>query len=226
MKRSLWFVISTLALANLIAMLAFAGWLVASGRLDAGRLEQLRALFSETTAQEHERIEREHADSEAETRAAEEAKRSQRPPLTAEDQLLLQLQLDEVMRQNVERAQRTLDDMRRSLDEERATLDADIARFSSEKESFQKMRAQIAALEGDEQFKKALALYESLRPKDAADTLRQIYDRGEVAQVVSYLNAMEARKASKVVALFDPPVAAELLERLRTRGLAAAPEER
>ena len=117
--------------------------------------------------------------------------------------------------------------MRRTLEKERDDLDEDIEEFIAERDSFNAMRKRIADIEGDEQFQKALTLYQSLQPKDAANTLKELYERGDIEQVVAYLNAMESRKASKIVAQFEPPVAADLLERLRTRGLvAAAPEER
>ena len=44
-----------LAIANLFAFGGFVGWLVGSGRLDAGRVERLRAMLAETVADLEER---------------------------------------------------------------------------------------------------------------------------------------------------------------------------
>lgn len=222
MIRTIWTIVTTLALANLLAILAVVAWLGVSGRLDADRIEQLRGMFQETVSQEQARLEEEAKAAQAAEAEEQEAAAAKLPPISAEDRLAMQSQYDAVMLQSLERTRRTLEDMRRTLEKERAELDADIAAFQAEKTAFETMRERIAKIEGDEQFSKALTLYQSLQPKDAANALKELYDRGDVEQVVAYLDAMESRKASKIVAQFDPPVAADLLERLRTRGLVAA----
>lgn len=227
MIRTIWTVVTTLALANLLAIAGFALWLGVSGRLSEDRVERLRVMFQDTVAEEEERLEADAEDAKLAEAALLEAANAKLPPISAEDRLALQTQHDAVMQQNLERTRRTLEDMRRTLEKERDDLDEDIEEFIAERDSFNAMRKRIADIEGDEQFQKALTLYQSLQPKDAANTLKELYERGDIEQVVAYLNAMESRKASKIVAQFEPPVAANLLERLRTRGLvAAAPEER
>lgn len=227
MIRAIWTIVTTLALANLLAILGFALWLGVSGRLSMDRVEQIRVMLQETVQDETARLEQEAEEAELAETAALEAEKAKKPPISAEDRLALQSQHDAIMQQNLERTRRTLEDMRRTLEREREALDKDIAAFVQERDAFEAMRARIADIEGDEQFQKALTLYQSLQPKDAAATLKELYERGDTEQVVAYLNAMESRKASKIVAEFEPPVAADLLERLRTRGLvAAAPEDR
>lgn len=226
MIKSIWTIITTVALANLLAIIGVVVWLKASDRLNGDRVEEIRTLFSETVAERQARLEAEAEKAAAEEAARVEEEKKRMPPISAQDTLALQSQHDAIMQQNLERTRRTLEDMRRTLEDERAQLDGRVAAFEAEVKAFNDMRQRIMELEGDEQFKKALTLYESLSPKDAASTLRQLYDFGQREQVVAYLNAMESRKASKIVAEFDPPVAADLLERLRTRGLVAAkPEE-
>jgi len=92
----------------------------------------------------------------------------------------------------------------------------------------------IAELEGSEMFKKALATYEGLKPAASASMLLQLMrpgggtgalDNAGADQAVAYLNAMEDRTRTKIIAEFqkqDPALAAELLERLRTRATLAA----
>ncbi len=225
MIRSIWTVVTTLALANLLVILGLTLWLGISGRLTTDRFERVREMLKETALEELDRLEIEAEELAAAELAELEAKKAMLPPISSEDRLALQSQHDAVMQQSLERTRRTLDDMRRTLELERTELDRSIAEFRAEKEAFEQMRERIAQIEGDAQFGKALTLYQSLQPKDAANTLKELYDRGDVEQVVAYLNSMESRKASKVVAQFEPAVAADLLERLRTRGLVAAVPE-
>jgi len=226
MIRTLWTVLATIALANLFAIGGFVGWLVTTDRLDGDRFEQIRTLFSETITEVTAREEAEQVEADAIALAAQEEEDSKLPPLSAEDRLLRQTEFDTILQQQVERTRRTIADMRRALDEEQTSFKNERDEFETERAVYEKMRAKIAAVEGDVQFKKALKLYESLRPNNAAQTLTQIYQQGERDQVVSYLNEMESRKASKILAQFEPAMAADLLERLRTRGLVAAvPEE-
>lgn len=225
MIRSTWTVITTLALANLLAIIGFTLWLVASGRISGERLEHIRTVFAERLEDEAARLEAEAAEAAEAEAAAQEAEAARMIPISSGDRLAMQSQYDSVMQQSLERTRRALEDMRRTIELERSKLDEDMAEFERERDAFNAMRNRIAEIEGDEQFRKALTLYQSLQPKTAADTLKELYDQGEVDQVVAYLNAMESRKASKIVAQFDPPVAADLLERLRTRGLVAAVPE-
>jgi len=224
-KRSAWTILSTVALANLLALLGFVGWLGATGRLSGERIEQLRAIFAETVAQEQTRLTAEAAEAEAAAQRAAEEEAAARPPIDAGDRLALQAQYDAIMQQRLARARETLETMSDAMAGERAQLDADLAAFHAEKQAFEDMRSRISAIEGDAQFAKALALYSSMKPKDAAAALRVIYDRGEIDQVVAYLDRMDGRKASKILAQFAPELAAGLLERLRTRGVAVAATE-
>jgi len=55
MGRSLRTIITTLAIADILALAGFVGWLKMSDRLDMDRLEQVRSLFAETRAQQQAR---------------------------------------------------------------------------------------------------------------------------------------------------------------------------
>ena len=89
------------------------------------------------------------------------------------------------------------------------------------------MRQRLTSIEAGEQFKKTVTLYEGLSADKAQAIMETLLNDGKVDQVVSYLNAMQSRAAKKIIEKFDDPtVAADLLERLRTRGIqASAPEE-
>ena len=59
MVKSLWIIISTLAIANLLALIGFGAWLHTSDRLDGERLERVRRIFAETRAAEQTRLDEE-----------------------------------------------------------------------------------------------------------------------------------------------------------------------
>jgi len=226
--RTIWTILSIIAVANLLALLAFAGWLGNSGRLNEDRLERVRSMFSETIAEEAARLEQEAAEA-----AAAEA---ERPELLPDGPIATSAQLAELRAQAVEmdlqretRVRREIDDLRRALQLERDVLDEERAAFEADRQEFEQMRAEINAVEGDEQFRKSLSVLSGMKAADAMQTLAEIHRQGETDRVVSYLNAMEERIRTKIMSEFvkdgETQLAADLLERLRVRGLVAAAAE-
>lgn len=222
MIKKMWNVISALALANLLALIGFSGWLYASDRIDADRLETIRETLSTPAG---EQTDDDKADSAAETEEQAEAD-GQASPVSSAERLATQQNLQAVAQQRVERSRRAVEDLRRTLEKEWRKLDEAIAEFEKRKKAFEEMRKRIEQVEGDEQFKKTLRLYESVPPDEAAAMLRTLHEQGQTDRVVAYLDAMQTRNASKILEEFGPELAADLLERLRTHGLRAdAPEE-
>ncbi|MFG0257322.1 MAG: hypothetical protein ACF8GE_05410 [Phycisphaerales bacterium JB043] len=222
--RTIWTILSTIAVANLLALLAFVGWLVASDRLTMDRLEQLRGTLSETVTAEQVRLEQEADDVRRAAEEADAALKAQMPPISATDSLLLNNESEELARQRLERVQRETIDLQRTLREESALLAQQRDALEQDQAQFEEMRQRIAQIEGDEQFTKTVKLYESLKPDVARSTLQELVDDGQIEQVVAYLNAMQQRAASKIISAFeaeDPAVASELLERIRLYGLEA-----
>ncbi len=220
-------IITVLAIANLLSIIGFVGWLVTSDRLDLPRVERIREIIVETRAEQAAREEEEADVAAAAVITAEEEARAALPPLTAEDKLLQKSELDELNAQQTSRAQRDLADMTASFERILTEIKDERALLASERDDFEQMRTEIAELEGSKQFKKSLAIYQSLPAAKAQALLATLIEGGEFEQAVAYLNAMQTRTAKKIVEKFeDPKLAAELLERLRTRGLQArAPEE-
>ncbi len=220
--KGIWIIISTLALANFLAMVGLIGWLKGTDRLNGSRIAEVRAIFATTVSADEAQAEAEKAaEEEAKKRAEEEALMGQ-PPLSVAESMGSERVVSEQQRQHVERLRREVEDLQRSLVRERLALDDEWGKLRAEREAFEAMRARLAAMEGSEQFERALRLYESLSPQQTQMLMQQLITEGQIEQVVSYLNAMQTRTASKVLAEFqDPVVAADLLERLRTRGLEA-----
>jgi len=219
--RTIWILISTLAVANLLALIGFAGWLGATDRLSPERFRAVREIFAPTIAEsrtlEGVRVLEAQA---AADRAADEA-RVGTAPLTAEQRLLLAGAQIDVTTQQQQRVQRETADLIATLLQERAELERQRAEFQAQVEEFNARREAIVAQEGSDQFLKTVSLYNSLKPAQSHSMMRALIDQGAVDQVVAYLNALQSRTAAKIIAEFQkesPTLAADLLERLRQRG--------
>jgi hypothetical protein len=226
--RRIWTILCVLALANLLALGGFAGWLKSSGRIDMARVRQVRQLFSESVAQQQAREAEAAAKADVDAKAAEEKVKAAQPPIGAADALSLKLEQGKADQERLESLKREVQILQETLKRERNQLEADKAQLAKDRAEFERARQAVAQTEGNTQFKKALATLEGLKPDKAKTTLQQLIETKQVDQVVSYLNAMQERTRTKVLDEFikaDPKVATDLLERLRTRGLASrAPE--
>lgn len=239
MKR-VWTIISVLAVANLLALGGFIGWLKTSGRLDKDRMIRLRELFGPTIAQE--KIQRDEIDakSAADTKKAAEDAKSLRPPINAADRLELSAQGEEVRRQQLASLEKQVDLLRASLARDAAEVARNRDQLTLDQSAFEAMRKRVLEQEGSAQFKKTLSTLQDLKADQAKKALKEMIamtpaPTGSASTihsgfdlVVSYLNSMDGRSRVKIMNEFiqdDPKLAADLLERLRTRGLAfRAPE--
>jgi pentatricopeptide repeat protein len=222
--RTAWIVISTLAIANLLAIGGFIGWLGGTHRLNRERVDAVKHVFVKTIAAE----EREKADAESQKTAEDEeaarAKRMAEPPIAAAEKISLQQAGEKVGLQGLIRREGELKTLRESLQQEGDRLQKWQDALQKREAAFRAERKKIVDTEGGEQFKKALATIEALKPKDAQTLMAALVKDGKVDEVVAYLNAMEERSRGKVMTEFnkvDPKLAADLLERLRTRGMLA-----
>lgn len=231
--RTLWLIVSTLALAHVLAIGGVIGWLAWSDRLDRARIERVREVFAPTLAEERARAAEAAAAARAAEQAAAEAAKASGPLLTAAQRLSVREEEQEVDRQRLERLKREVSDLQAAMQREREIVEEERRLLVAERAEFEAMRARLEEIEGGEQFKKALRVLAGLKPDDAKAALMELVRRDDAGtgteQVVSYLNALPDRTRTKVMAEFladDPKLAADLLERLRTRGLVArAPGE-
>lgn len=220
--KAIWSVMSIVAVANLLALIAIAGWLAASDRLDLGRLRSIRAVLAPSRAEEAaQRAEAERLATQQADLASQKA-RVGTAPLTAAERLNVKLEQSEMDRQRADRARKEIDDLRRALFLERERLDREIEAFRQTRAAFEDERKRIAEADGDEQFQKSLITLEQLKPDKIRTTLQQLLDAGQVGQVIAYLDGMQDRTRTKVLDEFvkaDARLAADLLERLRVRGV-------
>jgi hypothetical protein len=227
--RTIWTILSVLAVANLLALGAFVAWLGGTDRLDASRVREVRAVFSQTLTQKQVDEAAAKAKEEADLKAAADKAKSELPPVTAADTLAIKLEQSKADTERMEALRREVRILQETLRRERQALEDDKLALKKEREEFERARTVVAETEGNAQFKKTLATYEGLKADQAKLALQELIDRKEVDQVVAYLNAMQERTRTKIINEFisaDPKVATDLLERLRMRGLlASAPEE-
>lgn len=222
MKR-IWTVLSVIALANMVALGGFVGWLGQTGRLSKDRLHEVREMFTDTVAAEQAR-----RDAEAKQAAEVEAARLAVPsgkPRTASELVAMQVNATVEDLQRIERLRREVEDLQRTLRRDQASLDGQVASFQAERDEFNAMRERMREIEGGDQFKKSLSVLETVKANEAKQILDNLLTDGADEQVVSYLNAMDERARSRILSEFikvgQTEVAADLLEALRTRGLEA-----
>jgi len=220
--KKIWMILSTLAIANVLAIGGFVAWLQATDRLDKERFESVRQMFKVTLAQEKQAKTEELMNAAAEaTKAAADAKDAL-PPETATEKIAeKQLQAEKDL-QLVLRKQQELENLRGFLLKQLADLERREGLLTAQRLAFESERKKIAETEGAAQFKTALATLEAQKPKDAKAVLKALIDSKNADQVISYLAKMDEGKRGKVIAEFvkdEPAVAAELLEKIRTRGL-------
>lgn len=220
MKR-IWMIISTLAIANILAMGGLVGWLKMTDRLNRDRFEAVKAIFKTTVAQDAQGVAAQKAAIETAKQAAAEEAKAGIPPITAAE-IIAEKQLSEEQGLHVLlRQQQELTNLRNALMNQLADLERRERELSTAKTAFEVERQRIADTEGTAQFKAALTTIESQKPKDGKAMLRALMDTSQSDQAVAYLARMDESKRSKVMAEFvkdDPQLAASLLEKLRTRG--------
>lgn len=222
--KKLWTLVSVLAFLNLLAVLGFAGWVYTTGRIDQSRIQEVQSLFGETVTERDQRI------ADEEKAAAEALANAEKPlpelALTADERNRVRVEMTQVDRQRRERTAREIQDLKGTLMNQQRMIDADRKALQAEQEAFDAMRARLEIIEGADQFAKSLSVLSGLKPKDAMSALQVLLNEGKDEQVVSYLSKMDERVRTKIFAEFvkaDEQLAANLLESLRTRGLAAAP---
>lgn len=223
--KSLWTIVSVLALANLLTIVGFVGWLGSTGRLNKDRADAVRAIFSKTVAEEA--AIKADADASASAKAKEEAAavKMALPPVPAADKIRETRDNAELSLQSHQRLESDIRSLQTFLVRENERLQAWEKELQQKQAAFEAEQKKVRDTSGSDQFKKAMATLAGVKPKEVQSILAELLAQKKQDEVISYLDAMEERTRSRVLAEFnktDPRVAADLLERLRTRGIASA----
>jgi hypothetical protein len=222
--KTAWSIVSFLAVVHLLALVMFMVWLWQSGRLSPERIQMLRETFAVTVAEADRRAAEVERLTEEERRRAEDDVRREKPPVPSAAQVRHLSQIEEIER----RASRRLHDEKRILAEQVAAavarLEARENAHDAERRRWNETIEREQARRTDEQFAKAVRQYESVPSRQGKNMLMALVIDGRMDQAVAYLDAMNGRAAAKIIQEFRTPeetaMATELLERLRTFGLA------
>ena len=144
--RAIWIILSTLALANMLALVVVVGWLASTDRLSRERIDAVREIFVRTAAEEQV-TEAEVAKQAEEAAALAEIERKKGlPPLTAEQRLDLVREYADLIQQRTERTRRETQDLINTLMVQQARLQQERVQLTAERTAFETMRAKITAL--------------------------------------------------------------------------------
>ncbi len=224
--KAIWNILAVLAVFNILAVAGGLLWLKSSDRLSKERVAAIRERFVKTVAQEQS--EKQAADLAAKQKDVDTAAAEKMaiPPTTAAEKISEQQLKDDQRSQMLLRQQQIVENMQASVMLQLSKLEEREKKLEEDRRAFAAERKKIAETDGDKQFQVALTTLEGQKAKDAKQVLRALLDLKQSDQVVAYLAKMEESKRSKVVAEFvkdGPELAAELLERLRTRGIVVPP---
>jgi hypothetical protein len=239
--KTVWNIISVIAVANLLALAGVLLWLKASDRLDTNRARDVRQLFSTTVTADKAKVEAATREAEAAKVKAEEEAKASKPPLTASEKLQSRVELTKLDEQRMQRMRREVEDLRAALVKEREELDKRWTQLESDRKVFEQLVADSTSGVSDEQFRKSLDVLQGLKAPAAKQILVQMLESPSPAsaadanaqtettkpremrmkRVTEYLNAMDERARGRIMAEFtkdDPALAAELLDALRRHG--------
>lgn len=216
-------VFAVMALMHLLAALLLVGWLAGTDRLNRQRLVAVKDMFAQTIAEEQQAQQKaaDEAAEQAERQAARDRAQGKGAQSTAEE-LAEQRTRDELMLRQLERTRRELEDLRRNLHISRMRMERQQQDLVEAQQAVEAKAKQIKDRLNEEGFQKAVALYQTMPPKQVKEHFLQLVTQDKLEQVVTYLEAMEPRKAANVLREFktDQEVAhaVQLTERLRGRG--------
>ncbi len=220
--KTMWNIVSFLAVVHLLALVMFVGWLWKSGRLDGARVTELREMLAVTIPEAEAAAAR--AAGEAALRQQEMAAEDlrQNPGLPSGDRVRTITDA----RQSEQRAVRRISDVKaelaRQMAQDQARIDEQREALESERRAIDDGTAGEREQKRADQLKKAVKMLESLPPKQLKLHIIELVNSGSKDQAVIYLDAMNRRIAGKLLAEFktdqEVKLAKELLERVRTLG--------
>ena len=228
MTRPLLLALVIVLALNFIAGLAFVGWLAATDRLSRARVKQAVEIFQPTFAQQRELDAEREAQQQLEQQRLEQLARLEsvaEGPRTLEVRLAENRQADELAHHRLERLVRETADLRQQIERAKTLIAQQRAQLEQERKAFETFVTERDAKLADEEFQRAVRMYEQLRPAQAKEMFQELIGQGQIEQVVDYLAEMQLRRAGRVLEQFREPdeivQATELIERLRRRGVYA-----
>ena len=221
--KTLWNIVSFLAVVHLLALVMFVGWLWKSGRLDSARIDELRTMLAMTIPEAQAAAVRAAQDAALEQQEMADENLRQNPGLPSTDRMRMIFDARQSQRRSVRRISDDKAEYSRQMAQAQARIDEQRNALEAEQRSIDGGTAGERERRSADQLRKTVKLLESLPPKQIKRQIIELVDGGSKDQAVIYLDAMNQRIAGKVLAEFktdeEVKLAKELLERVRTLGL-------
>lgn len=212
MKKLLVVILATLGL-NFIAVAGGVGWLYRSGHLDKTRAMQIKDILFPPAAAPATQPSVAAAPSEVSgTQRLDDllAKEAGKP--VGEQISILQTTFD-TQTLEMDRRQRELEDLKRQVDLANVKLNEDRKALQQQQQALAAREQEDSKLLTDKGFQDSLALYNAMPVKKVKDLFLTL-DESVVEQ---YLDAMDARKAGKIIAEFKTPSETAFIQRVIER---------
>lgn len=225
MMRTLGKVIAAMSVLHVVAALAFVGWLAGTDRLDRDRVERVKAIFAMTVAEEtaeEEALALAEAEAIAVTERVAALDEKAAGVGSADERVEDDRTQHEIAMRKLEKTQSDVKALLRNLDFAQRKVEREREELQTKQALLDKRLKEIEQRANDKGFQNAIALYESLPPKQVKSMFLELIAGGDSDQVVAYMESMDPRKAGKVLQEFKSPDelkrATDLTERLRLRG--------
>jgi hypothetical protein len=212
-----------LAVANLLAVAGFVGWLFASGRVDGERLSRARDIFRPTIAEEKAALaEAELSAAEAERLAADDLRIRGLPLASSEE-----IAEEERFRERALLAMRSLEEQHQRMQDDLSSRESAVTEreqaLAERQSDWERSIADAKGRQTNAQFRKAVRLLEAAPPKQGREWIHELLRTGQEDLAVAYLDAMNPAKSANLLKAFkaegDAAVATDLLNRLQKLGL-------
>ncbi len=193
--------ILTLAAVHFVAVVAAAGYLLASGRLSRDNTQRItEILFPPPASQPASQPATQPVATTRPLLKLEEllAKQAGRPATEQVD--FIRNAFDEQMGQ-LERRLREMEDLQRTIEAARDQLARDRVTLAARQKTLDERESEAARIENDAGFQAELQLYTSMPPEQVKRVFLGLDDQ----IVARYLQAMPPRTASKIIREFESP---------------------
>ena len=226
MKKVLWPAMAIMAVANLIAILGFIGFLKFSDRLNRDRLHAIRTILATTITQEHQQTEADEKALAAQAASAQKQAETDRANAGAETRNQHFRTIEQGQQEIVDRARGDQQAILQLLDARLAEVERREAELAQREKDVADFIERDRNLAKEAQFQKTVSLLAALKPDDLKAKIDVYLTQERYDFVVDLLQALPARSASKLLSLYasdtENRVAANLLLRLKDRGTGAA----
>ena len=220
--KTLWNIVSFLAVVHLLAFVMFVGWLWKTERLDGGRVSRLREMLA-VTIPEALAV----AAQDAQVAALLDQRRAtavlrQNPGLPSADRVRKLTNARQADQRSLRRMADEKAQLSRQLAQDGAQIQEQRAALETRRRELDDGLTLEQQRHQSDQFKKVVKSLESQTPKQAKKLIIELVMTGKKLQAVTYLDAMNGRARGKVFGEFktdaETTLATELLELIRTLG--------